>query len=213
MKYAWVEKQRDQFSVTRMCRLYDVSRSGHCQWRVRSLSPRAIATAVLDAKVAALHEASRRSYGRDRIRQGLRKQGLTVGHERLRKSMRRQGLRPVYKRAYRVTADSNHIKPIAQSVLGRRFDGWQVNRAWVADITYVATGEGRLYLAVVMDLASRRIVGWSMKSRISVDLVSDALKSAYWRRKPPPGLILHSDRGSQYASKEHRCLIKDYQMV
>ena len=213
MKYAWIEKHRDQFSVARMCRLFDVSRSGYCQWRVRSPSPRAVATAVLDAKVAALHEASRRSYGRDRIRRGLRKQGLTVGHERVRKSMRRQGLRPVYKRAYRVTTDSNHRKPIAQNVLGRRFDGWHANRAWVADITYVATGEGWLYLAVVMDLASRRIVGWSMKSRITAELVGDALKSAYWQRKPPPGLIMHSDRGSQYASAEHRRLIMDYQMV
>ena len=120
-----------------------------------------------------------------------------MGHERVRKSLRRQQLRPVYKRPYRVTTDSDHAKPIAANELDRRFDGWAVNRAWVADITYVATVEGWLYLAVVMDLASRRIVGWSMSDRIKAGLVCDALRSAYWRRKPAPGLIMHTDRGSQ----------------
>jgi transposase InsO family protein len=118
----------------------------------------------------------------------------------------------VYKRPYRVTTDSAHRKPIAPNVLDRRFDGWRVNRAWVADITYVATGEGWLYLACVMDLASRRIVGWSTSDRIQADLVCQALKSAYWRRKPAAGLIMHSDRGSQYASDSYRQLIKDYLM-
>ena len=138
---------------------------------------------------------------------------LQVGHERVRNSLKRQGLRPVYKRPYRVTTDSAHHKPIAPNVLDRRFDGWRINQAWVGDITYVATAEGWLYLACVMDLASRRIVGWSMSDRIKADLVCQALKSAYWRRKPAAGLIMHSDRGSQYASASHRKLIKDYRMV
>jgi putative transposase len=172
-----------------------------------------MANAALDAQVAALHAGSQRSYGRPRIVRGLHKQGVHVGHERVRKSLKRQGLRPVYKRPYRVTTDSAHHKPIAPNVLDRRFDCWRVNQAWVADITYVATGEGWLYLACVMDLASRKIVGWSMSDRIKADLVCQALRSAYWRRKPPGGLILHSDRGSQYASDRHRRLIKDYQMV
>jgi len=146
--------------------------------------------------VAAIHAASRRSYGRDRIVRGLRKQGLQVGHERVRKSLRRQGLRAVYKRPYRVTTDSDHAKPIAANALDRRFEGWTVNRAWVADITYVATVEGWLYLAVVMDLASRRIVGCSMSDRIKAELVCEALRSAYWRRKPRAALIMHTDRGS-----------------
>jgi putative transposase len=213
VKYAWIEEHRDSFDVTRMCRVLQVSRSGYCQWRTRAPSQRTLANAALDAQVAAIHAASRRSYGRNRIARGLRQQGLPVGHERVRQSLRRQGLRAVYKRPYRVTTDSNHRKPIAENVLNRRFDGWQANQAWVADITYVATDEGWLYLAAVMDLASRRIVGWSMSDRIKADLVCDALKSAYWRRKPAPGLIAHTDRGSQYASDSYRALIKDFRMT
>jgi putative transposase len=213
VKYAWIQTHCDQFSVARMCRQLDVSRTGYYQWTTRVPSHRAMANAALDAQVAALHAGSQRSYGRPRIVRGLHKQGVHVGHERVRKSLKRQGLRPVYKRPYRVTTDSAHHKPIAPNVLDRRFDCWRVNQAWVADITYVATGEGWLYLACVMDLASRKIVGWSMSDRIKADLVCQALRSAYWRRKPPGGLIMHSDRGSQYASDRHRRLIKDYQMV
>ena len=213
MKYAWIEEYRDQFSVTRMCRQLGVSRTGYCQWRTRPASERSMANAALDAQVAAMHAGSQRSYGRPRIVRGLREQGIQVSHERVRNSLKRQDLRPVYKRPYRVTTDSAHDKPIAPNVLDRCFDGWRVNQAWVADITYIATGEGWLYLAVIMDLASRRIVGWSMSERIKADLVCQALKSAYWRRKPSAGLIMHSDRGSQYASDTHRQLIKDYGMI
>jgi len=131
----------------------------------------------------------------------------------VRKSLKRQGLHPVYKRPYRVTTDSDHRKPVAPNVLNRGFDGWQPNQAWVGDVTYIATDEGWLYLACVMDLASRRIVGWSMSDRIKAGLVCEALKSAYWRRKPAAGLIMHSDRGSQYASADHRALLKDYRMI
>ncbi|WP_157071718.1 IS3 family transposase [Steroidobacter denitrificans] len=213
VRYAWIEAHRDQYSVSRLCRLLAVSRSGYCQWRGRPPSERTLANAALDARVAAMHAASGRSYGRPRIVEGLRSQGLTVGHERVRKSLHRQGLRPVYKRAYRVTTDSNHRKPIAANVLERRFDGWSVNQAWVADITFVATGEGWLYLAAVMDLSSRRIVGCSMSDRINADLVCSALRSAYWRRKPAGDLIMHTDRGSPYASDRYRNMIKDFRMV
>jgi transposase InsO family protein len=213
VKYAWIEEQSDLFSVARMCRQLEVSRSGYCQWRTRPPSERSRANAALDAHVVAIHAASKRSYGRPRIVRHLLKQGVPVSHERVRNSMKRQDLRPVYKRPYRVTTDSAHKKPIAPNVLNRRVDGWQVNQAWVADITYIATAEGWLYLACVMDLASRRIVGWSMSERMKADLVCQALKSAYWRRKPAAGLIMHSDRGSQYASDSHRQLIKDYRMI
>jgi transposase InsO family protein len=196
-----------------MCRLLSVSRTGYLQWRCRPPSARAQANARLDAQVAALHAASKSSYGRPRIVRSLRQQGLQVGHERVRRSLQRQALRPVYKRPYRVTTDSNHRQPVAPNVLERRFDGWQINRAWIADITYLSTLEGWLYLAVVMDLASRRIVGWSMSERLHADLVCQALQMAYWRRKPAPGLIMHSDRGSQYASTRYRKLIADFRML
>ena len=213
MKYAWIEDHRGEFSVTRMCRLLAVSRTGYSQWRTRVPSDRAKANAALDAQVAAIHAASRRSYGRNRIVRDLQSQGLRIGHERIRQSLKRQQLRPVYKRPYRVTTDSNHHKPIAANVLDRRFDGWQPNQAWVADITYVVTGEGWLYLACVMDLASRRIVGWSMSDRMKADLVCNALTMAFWQRKPAARLIMHTDRGSQYASDRYRKLIGTYQMV
>ena len=212
MRYAWIETHRDQFSVVRMCRLLAVSRTGFCQWRVRAPSDRAHANAALDAQVTALHQSSKRSYGRERIVRKLRTQGVRVGHERVRQSLKRQGLRPVYRKPYRVTTDSKHSKTISPNVLCRRLTGWQVNQAWTSDITYITTGEGWLYLAVIMDLASRRIVGWSMSDRIKADLVCQALSSAYWRRKPDKGLILHSDRGSQYASATYRKLIGTYRM-
>jgi putative transposase len=213
VKYAWIKQQGDLFSVARMCRQLEVSRTGYCQWRTRAPSERSMANATLDAQVAAIHAASKRSYGRLRIVRDLHQQGIAVSHERVRNSLQRQELRPVYKRPYRVTTDSAHSKPIAPNVLERRFDGWKINQAWVGDITYIATGEGWLYLACVMDMASRRIVGWSMSDRIKADLVCQALKSAYWGRKPPAGLIMHTDRGSQYASADYRRLIKDYRMT
>jgi putative transposase len=213
VKYAWIETYRDEYSVVRLCRLLEVSRTGYLQSRNRPPSDRATANAVLDARVAAIHAESQQSYGRARIARSLRNQGIRVGHERVRRSLGRQGLRPVYTRPYRVTTDSNHAKPLAANVLDRRFEGWAPNRAWVADITYIATAEGWLYLACVLDLGSRRIVGWSMSKRMKADLVCNALQMAYWRRKPPAGLIVHSDRGVQYASDQYRELIKQYRMI
>jgi putative transposase len=213
VRYAWVDAHRGQFAITRMCRLLRVSRTGYCQWRGRAPSARSIANTVLDVQFAAIHAQSRRSYGRKRIVRQLRAQGLSPGHERVRKSLLRQRLRPVYRRPYRVTTDSKHGKPIAANILNRRFEGWRMNRAWVGDVTYIATAEGWLYLAVIIDLASRRVVGWAMSDRIKADLVCQALRMAYWRRKPDSGLIMHTDRGSQYASGPYRRLIKDYGMV
>lgn len=206
MKYAWIDEHRDQYTVSQLCRVLEVSRSGYCQWRVRRPGKRALANQALDVKVAAIHQASRRSYGRPRIVQCLRQHGETVSAERVRKSLRRQGLRPVYRRPFVVTTDSAHRLPAAPNLLDRRFDGWQPDQAWVADITYVPTGEDWLYLAAVMDLAGRRIVGWSMSKVINASLVCAALKSAWWHRKPAKGLLVHTDRGAQYAGGRYRAL-------
>ena len=130
MKYAWIDGHRDDFSVARMCRQLGVSRTGYCQWRTRPPSPRAQANAALDVPVAAIHSQYKRRYGRPRILRELRE---PVGQERVRKSLLRQGLRPVYRRPYRVTTDSDHRKPVAPNVLDRRFDGWQINQAWATD--------------------------------------------------------------------------------
>ena len=160
--------------------------------------------------MGAIHRESRRSYGRPRIMHHLRQQGECVGAERVRQSLKRQGLHPVYRRAHVVTTDSAHRLPVAPNLLDRRFDGWQLDQAWTADITYIATNEGWLYLAVVMDLASRRIVGWSMSESIDATLVCTALRSAWWQRKPAAGLLVHTDRGSQYASHAYRRLAEDF---
>ena len=213
MKYAWIESYRDIFPVARLCRWLGVSRSGYCQWRKRPSSERTIANAVLDVHVASIHAQSDQTYGRVRIVEQLRSNGQFVGHERIRQSLLRQGLRPAYKRPYRVTTDSEHDEPIAPNVLKRRFDDWQPNQAWVADVTYIHTRQGWLYLAVVLDLATRKIVGWSMSKRMKAALVCDALTMAYQQRHPDAGLIMHTDRGSQYASKQYRRLLKAYAMI
>jgi transposase InsO family protein len=210
MKYAWIEHYRDEYTVSRLCRVLAVSRSGYCQWCVRAPSARALANQALDAKVRVIHRDSGRSYGRPRITQQLRQHGECVSAERVRQSLQRQGLRPVYRRAYLVTTDSDHRRPVAANILQRRFDGWQPNQAWVGDISYIATGEDWLYLAVVMDLESRRIVGWLMSESMDAKLVCAALQSAYWQRKPRPGLLVHTDRGSQYASHDYRWLAGDF---
>jgi len=213
VKYAWIDANSDLFPVARMCRLLGVSRSGFVQWRVRPPSVQAQANAELDARVAAIHAESGRTYGRPRVHQALRDGGLRVGHERVRRSLRRQGLASVHRKPYRTTTDSAHAHPIAPNLLARRFDGWGPDRAWVADITYVPTAEGWLYLACVMDLGTRAVVGWSMSERMGASLVCEALRMAYWRRKPSAGLLAHSDRGIQYASREYRRLLRDMRMV
>lgn len=213
MRYAWIETHGDRFEVARMCRQLEVSRTGYYQWLRRPTSPRVQANDALDAHVAAIHAEHRCRYGRPRIVRELRERGLGVGHERVRQSLRRQGLRAVYRRPYRITTDSNHTQPVAPNVLDRRFDGWTADRAWVGDITYIDTDQGWLYLACIMDLASRRIVGWSMSERMKTDLVVHALHAAYWQRRPAPGLIMHTDRGSQYASDRHRQVLKDFRMT
>lgn len=133
--------------MSRLCRVLAVLRSGYCQWRARPPSVRAQANQALDAEVAAIYRASRGSYGRPRIVRQLRAQGRPASAERVRRSLQRQGLRPVYKRPYRVTTDSTHHLPVAPNLLDRRFDGWQLNQAWVSDITFIATDEGWLFLA------------------------------------------------------------------
>jgi transposase InsO family protein len=213
VKYAWIEDQGDRFAVSRMCRVLRVSRTGYLQWRGRAPSVRQRNNDTLGAQLRVIHAENDRSYGRIRLWKALATQGQRVGQERVRRLMRLNGLKSVYRRPYRVTTNSDHGKPVAMNILDRRFHQSEVDRAWVADITYVPTAEGWLYLAAVLDLASRRIVGWSMSERMPAQLVCDALAMAYFRRKPGPGLIAHSDRGVQYASHAYRAQLAQYQMV
>ena len=188
-----------------MCKTLEVSRSGFYAWLAREESQRAREDRRLTALIRGIFEESRGTYGAPRVHKTLQKRGVRCGRKRVRRLMQAAGLRARTKRKFRVkTTDSNHGLPIAPDLLGQNFTAQGPNQAWVSDITYIPTDEGWLYLASTMDLFSRRIVGWSMSSTLEAAGVIDALQMAIGRRTPEAGLIHHSDRGSQYASRDFR---------
>jgi transposase InsO family protein len=160
-----------------------------------------------------LSDSSNNSYGSRRLRKALNALGYPIGRHRVRRLMKQAGISVRYRRKYKVTTNSNHKKPVFDNVLSRQFDVMRRDEAYVSDISYIWTQEGWLYLAVVIDLYSRKVVGWSMDSRMKSILVCDALKMALWQRKPKAGVIVHSDRGSQYASKPYRALLKAHHCI
>jgi putative transposase len=202
--------QQKAIPVKQACRVLAVSRGGYYQHRQRGQSK---ADTVASAHVKAAFAASNRSYGSRRLCKALRAQGTVIGRYRMRRLMREAALRPVWKRKFIHTTDSKHGLPVADNVLGRQFDVTAPNRAWVSDITYIRTGQGWLYLAAVMDLFSRKIVGWAMAPSMPTELVASALQMALQQRQPPPGLLLHSDRGSQYASLDYQRLLDRHGIV
>lgn len=221
MKYACITRHRDAYPVRLMCRVLGVAPSGYYAWR-HGASPtaHAIADEVLLARVRGAHRASAGTYGAPRVQQELRAQGVRVAKKRVARLMRADGLvgRARGRRGVRTT-DSAHAHPIAPNVLGRQFavrgdDGPRaLDRVWVSDITYVPTRAGWLYLAIVLDLASRRVVGWAMRETLEVDLALGALEMALGARRPAPGLVHHSDRGSQYASVDYQALLAAHGLV
>lgn len=193
--------EKDNFPVTLMCRVLEVSKSGYYAWRKATPSERAQKNEELEAKIEEIHADSRSSYGSPRVHAELVAQGFEVGRNRVARLMRSKGIVGRRKPRFRKTTDSNHTLPVADNVLDRQFAVDEPDRAWVADITYVWTQRGWLYLAVILDLFSRRVVGWSMADHMRTELVLDALSAALGSRLPSEdGLIFHSDRGSQYAS-------------
>lgn len=195
--------------MSRMCRVFEVSRSGFYEWASRPESTRQKADRRLTADIQQAFEDSRENYGTRRIQQTLRDQGKQVSRARIGRLMRQQGLRCKTRRRFRATTNSNHSLPVAPNRLDRQFQVAAPDRVYVGDITYVATGEGWLYLAVFLDLFSRQVVGWAMSAWMTADLVMDALQMARWRRRPGEGLLVHTDRGSQYASGRFQALLKD----
>ncbi len=198
---------RREFPLTLMCRVLAVSRSGFYAWQRRRPSARAQAEGGLRAAIARIFRESRRRYGSPRILRELRAQGVRTSKTRVERLMRAQGLRARVPRRFVVTTDSAHREAIAPNHLARRFGvetAPEPDRIWVSDITYLSTREGWLYLAVILDLASRRVVGWGMGTALDTGLALDALRMALGRRRPCPGLLHHSDRGCQYASAEYR---------
>ena len=207
MRFAFIDRYRRVHPVGMMCRLLSVSKSGYYVWRRRPESPRAGENRKLLVTIRAIHRLRRQVYGSPRVHFELREMGWTCGRHRVARLMRRNAVRVRTKRRFRVTTKSRHSHPVAANLLERNFTAQRPDEIWVADITYVWTREGWLYLAVVMDVFSRRIVGWSLKDRLTTKLALDALQMALGNRKPPRNLIHHSDRGSQYASGEYGRLL------
>jgi putative transposase len=192
-----------------MCRVLEVWPAGYYAWRKRSPSAHAVADERLMLNIRVAYRASGGTYGAPRVHRDLRDDGLNVGKKRVARLMRDDGLVGRPPRHWVRTTDSNHAYPIAPNLLERRFDvnGMALNRVWVSDITYVPTRAGWLYLAVVLDLASRRVVGWAMRETLDAELALSALRMAVAARRPERGLIHHSDRGVQYACGEYRALL------
>lgn len=197
-----------------MCRVLDVSASGYYAWRQRGPSARQKANEAMVERIRAIHAESDATYGSPRVHAELAAQGIECNKKRVERLMRLHHIRARQRKRWRPkTTDSKHSLAVAPNVLNREFEAEAPDQKWVTDITYIPTAEGWLYLAAVMDLYSRRIVGWSMASKLTSRLVKDALKLAIAQRQPGPGLVHHSDRGSQYASADYGVLLTARGMV
>ena len=208
-----IDKFRHQHPVARLCALVDVAKSGYQAWCTGKVtSPRKLEDMRLVVAIKAAHQRGRGIYGPEKIQNELLAQGMKAGLNRIKRLRRLHGIRCTHKKKFQVTTDSKHQLPIAENVLDRQFAQTAPNQVWVADITYIPTEEGWLFLAALKDLYTCEIVGWAMDKQMTKKLVTDALRAAYWRKKPPPGLLHHSDRGSQYCSGTYRALQISYKM-
>ena len=210
MKYAFIKMHDQKYPIETMCRVLKASRSGYYQWRRGGIPQRQVRQRELLAKIKKIHEGSRRNYGSPRILRELRKAGIVVNHKTVEELMKRNGIQAKRKRKFKATTNSKHNLPIAENLLNRNFKANKPNETWVGEITYIATEEGWLYLAAWIDLCTRKVVGWSMASRMTADLVVDAFRMAIFRQKGQIPNIVHSDRGSQYASGDFRKELKKY---
>ncbi len=213
MKYGFIRDHANDFPVQLLCRMLSVQRSAYYDWRDRPGKVTGPEELALRRRMKALFAASRGSLGSRMMMKNLREEGFDIGRDRTRRLMKQLGLKVKHKRKYKVTTDSKHKLPVARNVLNRDFSPTAPNQSWGTDITYLWTQEGWIYLAVVIDLYSRRVVGWSIDRRMKKALVIRALMMAVNLRKPPPGLIHHSDRGSQYASHDYQKLLKQHGMI
>ncbi len=200
MRYRFIKQMQGQFCVSALCRALQVTRSGYYAWRRREPPRRQREDQAMLKRIRHFFERSKGTYGSSRILRDLKEEGVTCGKHRVARLMRQAGLRAVVTPRFRVTTDSKHALPMAENLLNQNFGASEANVKWASDITYLWTGEGWLYLAVVLDLFSRRVVGWAMQASLDRSLVLKALEAALGHRRPGPGLLHHSDRGSQYAS-------------
>jgi putative transposase len=214
VKFAWIKQQREFYPVNVMCQMLEVSRSGYYAWIDRPMSQRKIRQVELTGQIRQAHELGRGVYGSPRVHAQLVEQKVSVCVNTVAKLMKRAQIRSKIKRGFVInTTDSNHDLAVAGNLLDRRFESDLPNRKWCCDITYVPTKQGWLYLAVVMDLFSRMVVGWSMSTSLEAVLCVDALQMALNRRRPGPDLLHHSDRGVQYACEQYQRLLASQGIV
>jgi transposase InsO family protein len=204
VKFAFIRVEKAQYPIGALCRVLGVSRSGYHAWARRQPSKRAREDAALGVEIAEVHAQSRRAYGSPRVHAELRARGRRVGAKRVARLMRERDLRSKRRRRFKATTDSKHSLPVAPNVVQRNFKVDAPDKVWVGDITYLWTGEGWLYLAVILDLFSRAVVGWATSERLDRQLALDALEMALGRRDVRRGLVHHTDRGCQYASGDYR---------
>jgi transposase InsO family protein len=207
VKFAFIRAEKASFPVEVLCRILGVSRSGYYAWEQREPSQRALADQALSVEIIEIHKRSRETYGAPRVHDELRDRGHRISRKRVERLMRELGLMPKRQRLFKVTTDSNHVLPVAPNVVQRAFTVDAPNKVWVGDITYVRTREGWLYLAAIIDLFSRTVVGWATSDRLDRTLVLDALELAIGRREKAPE-VHHTDRGCQYASGDYRARLQ-----
>jgi transposase InsO family protein len=210
MRFQLIEDHRDKFAIRRMCGVLDVSPSGYYAWRTRPVSAREMANRQLIEKIQAVHTASYETYGSPRVLCELRADGLTCSRNRVARLMRLYHIRAKQIRRYKATTRRNRTHPVAPNVLMQDFEAERPDHKWLADITYIPTRQGWLYLAAILDLYARRVVGWAMSHRLTSDLTLAALKMAIRQRRPAPGLIHHSDQGAQYTDRAYQAMLKEH---
>jgi transposase InsO family protein len=214
VKYAWIDTQRLHYALSEMCPVLEVSVSGYRAWKRGGRADRKRLTDdQLLTLIRAIHDELKAAYGSPRMVLELRARGFSASKGRVEQLMREHGIRARHKRKFKVTTDSKHQLPTAPNLLDRNFTPIAPDQVWTSDITYLWTDEGWLYLAIVLDLFNREVVGWSLKPRMTADIVTDALTMAWFRRKPAPGVLHHSDRGSQYASHAFQDKLTEYGMT
>ena len=213
MRYAFIEGHRSLWRLPLMCRVLSVSKSGYCAWRKGRDGQRMGEDRALSVRIKAIYERSRQTYGSPRIHHALKTQGIAVGRKRVERLMKNAAICVLPARRFVVTTDSDHDQPIAPDLIQQDFTAEAPNQRWVTDITYVPTAEGWLILAAIVDLYSRRIVGWAMDATMHRSLVLTALDMAITARQPGIGLIHHSDRGSQYASADYRAALDAHGII
>ncbi len=212
MRFDFIHAESATSPVSVLCRMLGVSRSGYYSWTKRGVCERTVEDELLAVEVRAIHAKSRGAYGSPQIHRELRKT-RAVSRKRIARLMRREGLRGAVPPRFRKTTLSDHDRRVATNVLGRDFCAARPNQKWVGDITYIWTAEGSMYLAVIIDLFSRRVVGWAAANHMRASLAADALRMALGRHRPPPGLVHHTDRGSQYASAEYQALLASHGII